>query len=376
MAERRIRVPMRSEGVPKETPGRNSLGELEAHLETALPGDDWVGLQVSIEDAGYFAAPMQEQFSVIVRECLRRAHSAEQLIAALSSATIDRIRGAAPVVVQHAFGSDLPVLLNWVKYTAQLDGTWPREMSTGILHRQFIERGVGVVLPEVESWTREPHEGARRVVTEAVRPRLMMVPHIISLKQNPTPLRGLLGPLLEDPSKYVRTSVANCLNDVSRDNPEILIDWVREWWTDSLSEDGVWVLNRALRTLVAASHPEALKVAGYGDPAATTTEWHTDLGAEIQANELFTVRVTVRNDSPLAARYIVQLKIEEPAKGRVRRSTYKIGTAAVDAGASREFRKVVHFTHKTRQQKLPGGYRAVVDVNGTAVGEFQFRFDG
>lgn len=372
---REVRKPHRGEGVPKETREQNSLGALESLLRDRAAGN-WSGLANSVSEAGYFEASMQEQFDVMVNVCLSRATSPESLIESLASSNVERLRGAAPVAVLVSFGSDLDRLLPWLLKTAQLDGTWPREMSCGVLHRQFVEHGVSVVLPRVRRWTELPHEGARRVVTEAIRPRLMMAPHISELKSDPSPLKGLLAPLIGDPSKYVRNSVANCLNDVSKDNPDTVVSWIRGWWKPDLNADAVWVLNRGLRTLVSDAHPEAMLVAGYADPASLSVRIDSSVGEYIVINEVVRFHVTVGNPGDRPARVFVQLRILEPSKsGRSRTSVYKVGSGLVAGKTERTFTKSVHFVDKTRQQKLPGLYRATFEINGRRADHLEFNLE-
>jgi len=60
---------------------------------------------------------------------------------------------------------------------------------------------------------------------------------------------ALLERLADDPSPYVRRSVGNHLNDISRDDPGLALDLARRWRAGPYGEE---VARRGLRTLVAA----------------------------------------------------------------------------------------------------------------------------
>ena len=70
----------------------------------------------------------------------------------------------------------------------------------------------------------------------------------------------------DDPSLYVRRSVANHLNDIGKDHPELLLARMEAWSADA-SEERLWLINHALRTLVKRGDRRALAILGYG-PAA------------------------------------------------------------------------------------------------------------
>jgi 3-methyladenine DNA glycosylase AlkC len=62
----------------------------------------------------------------------------------------------------------------------------------------------------------------RRLVSEGSRPRLPWGLQLKALVADPSPTLPLLRALQDDPSEYVRRSVANHLNDIAKDHPA--------WW--------------------------------------------------------------------------------------------------------------------------------------------------
>ena len=49
---------------------------------------------------------------------------------------------------------------------------------------------------------------------------------------DPKPVLDLLELLKDDPAEYVRRSVANNLNDIAKDHPELVIEVAQRWWAD------------------------------------------------------------------------------------------------------------------------------------------------
>jgi hypothetical protein len=89
------------------------------------------------------------------------------------------------------------------------------------------------------------------------------------LQADPTRGLSLIDPLIDDPSEYVRRSVANHLNDVSRDHPDLALQTAVRWRDDRLTHR-VRLLRHGLRTLVKAGQPDALALVGVRADAALT----------------------------------------------------------------------------------------------------------
>ncbi|MBK9613686.1 hypothetical protein [Candidatus Amarobacter glycogenicus] len=68
----------------------------------------------------------------------------------------------------------------------------------------------------------------------------------------------------DDPAETVRRSVANHLNDITKDNPDLVLHTLQRWNDGQPSVETVWITRHALRSLVKAGHPEALALQGFG----------------------------------------------------------------------------------------------------------------
>ena len=128
--------------------------------------------------------------------------------------------------------------------------------------RAFIERYPNETLKRLAEWAHDPNMHVRRLVSEGTRPRLPWASRLRGFQEDPSPVLELLEVLKDDPEEYVRRSVANNLNDISKDHPELVVEVTRRWWLDA-SEDRRRLVRHALRTLVKAGNTEALAVLGY-----------------------------------------------------------------------------------------------------------------
>ena len=93
--------------------------------------------------------------------------------------------------------------------------------------RPFIERHPERTWARLAAWCEDPSAHVRRLASEGSRPRLPWGRQLQGLIRDPAPTLPLLARLQDDPSAYVRRSVANHLNDISRDHPEQLLRWLQ-----------------------------------------------------------------------------------------------------------------------------------------------------
>ncbi|MBX3643206.1 MAG: DNA alkylation repair protein [Rubrivivax sp.] len=129
--------------------------------------------------------------------------------------------------------------------------------------RPFIERHPAITFDTLAVWATDPSAHVRRLASEGSRPRLPWGLQLKGLIRDPSPTLPLLRALQDDPSAYVRRSVANHLNDIAKDHPPLLVQWLRDHLPDASPERRA-LLKHACRTLIKQGHPEVLKAWGLG----------------------------------------------------------------------------------------------------------------
>lgn len=129
-----------------------------------------------------------------------------------------------------------------------------REWAWVAVRQQIIDE-LDDALQFLESWSHDADENVRRFASEATRPRGVWCPHIRALRDDPARGFAILKPMRSDPSRYVQNSVANWLNDASKDAPAWVEDVCAAWEGEAESmgvEDAKatrYIVKRGLRTL-------------------------------------------------------------------------------------------------------------------------------
>ncbi|HYH13941.1 MAG TPA: DNA alkylation repair protein [Flavisolibacter sp.] len=123
--------------------------------------------------------------------------------------------------------------------------------------RPFLLKYYDRMLQQMVAWSLHESDKVRRLASEGVRPRLPWAMAIPALKKDPTPILPILENLKQDPSEFVRRSVANNLNDIAKSHPEIVIEIAGKW--KGLNKETDAIIKHGCRTLLKQGHVAILK---------------------------------------------------------------------------------------------------------------------
>ncbi len=235
--------------------------------------------------------------------------------------------------------------------------------------RAFIDAEPGRTLARLGEWTGDPSLHVRRLVSEGTRPRLPWAPRLHRFVDDPSPVLPLLEALRDDPSGYVRRSVANNLNDISKDHPRLVTGLAARWLADAPPERRAMV-RHALRTLVKAGDPAALDALGAGPAPALTVDGLAVEPSPARIGGSMTVRLRVTNAGAGPARAIVHLRVHfVTARGGTSPKVFVVRELDLGPGASAELSKTVSLRQHTTRTHHPGEHRIEAVVNGRAAAE-------
>lgn len=238
--------------------------------------------------------------------------------------------------------------------------------------RPFLVRYPQPTLAVLDGWTADPSPHVRRLVSEGTRPRLPWGMRLNQFITDPTPTLVLLEKLKDDPSEYVRRSVANHLNDITKDNPDLALATLRRWNEGTPSPETIWITRHALRSLVKAGHPEALALMGFGAAQVALTSFAID-PPTIQMGESVAFRFTLHNDTAVAQNLVIDYMVHfVKANGRTSPKVFKLKTAVLLAHSTLTVQKNHTIKPITTRRYYPGVHRLEIQVNGQVLGGGEF----
>jgi 3-methyladenine DNA glycosylase AlkC len=238
--------------------------------------------------------------------------------------------------------------------------------------RPFLIHHRAQTLERLQQWASDPSEHVRRLVSEGSRPRLPWAPRLPAFQADPSPTLVLLEMLKDDPSLYVRRSVANHLNDIGKDNPQVLAE-VAARWMKNASPERAWIVRHALRWAVKQGQPWALSALGFGSRAhveirnARLSPQRARIGQSIQLS--FDVHNPTRRTQALLVDYQVHYI---KANGSTRAKVFKLQSLQLAPGQAATLQKTLSLREMTTRQHQPGLHRVDALINGTPtpLGEF------
>lgn len=238
--------------------------------------------------------------------------------------------------------------------------------------RPFLQHHTQATLERLAHWTQDPSEHVRRLVSEGTRPRLPWAPRLPAFQRDPTPVLALLERLKDDPALYVRRSVANNLNDIGKDHPELLAQTAHAWLHQAPPERR-WVVQHALRTALKRGEAGALNALGFGGPAQVQVHAATVTPAVAAIGGTVTVALAVTNPTPQAQQVLVDFAVHYvKANGQTRPKVFKLKALTLAGHETQHLSKRLSLAEMTTRKHHPGLHRVEVLLNGRAqpLGEF------
>jgi 3-methyladenine DNA glycosylase AlkC len=232
--------------------------------------------------------------------------------------------------------------------------------------RPLIVAHPQLVFATLLAWTRDPSAHVRRLASEGSRPRLPWGLQLKSLIADPSPTLPILAALQDDSSDYVRRSVANHLNDIAKDHPQLVVEWVQRHLPSGSAERRA-LLAHASRTLIKHGHAGMLALWGAGaafDGRCTlkVAPPHAQVGDSV------VLALTLHSTSTVAQALLIDYAVHHvKAHGGTSPKVFKGWKLTLAAGESRTLTRQHSFKPVTTRRYHAGRHAIEVRVNGSAM---------
>ncbi len=237
--------------------------------------------------------------------------------------------------------------------------------------RHFLKADPARTLAVMRGWAGDENEHVRRLASEGCRPRLPWSFQFREAIADPSTTMPILEALRADPSLYVRKSVANHLNDISKDHPDWLLEQLSAWPRGD--ERTEWIIRQALRTLVKKGHEGALALVGVSGEAEARIEGFSVAPSSLRLGERLTMGATVVSTASDSQKIVADYAIHYVKKnGAPSRKVFKLKTFTLAPGASLPLsisQAIRDFTTRTHNA---GFHKVELMLNGRTVAESGF----
>lgn len=239
--------------------------------------------------------------------------------------------------------------------------------------RPYLLHHQGATLARLRDWAHDGNAHVRRLVSEGTRPRLPWAPRLPAFQNNPQLALPLLDALKDDPSSYVRRSVANHLGDIAKDHPDLAVGTARTWLQGAPAPREALV-RHGLRFLIKRGDAGALDALGVGHVVALDVRAARVLPARARIGDKVRIEVELHNPTPQSQRVLADLKVHYvKAHGGAAPKVFKLQTLNISPGATVAVGKTLSLQQMTTRTHYPGAHQVELVLNGRPqpLGQFQ-----
>jgi len=229
--------------------------------------------------------------------------------------------------------------------------------------RPFLERYGERIEQQMYRWAEDDNHHVRRLATEGMRPRLPWAPPLRKYIADPSPILPILERLKTDVSDYVRTSVANNVNDISKDHPDLVHHIIGRWREDPNVPETL--LRKASRTMLRRGNTAFLNIFQEQPNAKVLCEGFEVLPRHVSVGEAAIFQTVITNTDSCPSNLRLEFAIGfVKSNGSVSRKVFAWRREELGANETRTFSRRFRFAHYTTRRQYLGLHSIDVIVNG------------
>lgn len=235
--------------------------------------------------------------------------------------------------------------------------------------RPFINKHGDSIYDRLQDFKNDKSEHIRRWLTEGTRPRLPWGEKLHKAVKDPRRGLEILEHFKFDSSLYVRKSVANHLNDIAKDHPELVVKTLSRWKRlvpDDFKNEFRFISSRALRTLIKDGHKDALKFSGISFDKKNLKCSPLKLqNASLKMGESLEFSFSVKNFTNKKINYILDFVIYfKKANGKTSPKVFKLKTGVLAPAQQLDVLKKHKIKPITTRKYYSGEHKIAIKLNG------------
>jgi 3-methyladenine DNA glycosylase AlkC len=230
--------------------------------------------------------------------------------------------------------------------------------------RPFLVKHPERTLRQLRVWAIDPSVHVRRLVSEGTRPRLPWASRLPAFQADPAPVIELLELLKDDPERYVQRSVANNVNDIAKDHPELVVSLCARWST-AASDGRRWIVKHALRSLIKAGNRSALAVIGAGQAPQVRLRRIVLAPNPVRLGGSLELAFDLVNAASAKQDLVVDYAVHfVKSNGTLAPKVFKLRRVRLEARERVRLASKVSFADLTTRKHYPGQHHVELLVNG------------
>lgn len=237
--------------------------------------------------------------------------------------------------------------------------------------RVFLKKDFKKTINLMEQWANDTNVHVRRLASEGSRPRLPWSFKLEEVIKNPHSTQKILDTLKSDSELYVKKSVANHLNDISKDNPDYMINVVKHW--DKKNIHTAWIVKHASRTLIKKGNAKTLDVFDFEKKPLVVIEKFKIQKAKIKLGEKlqfdFKIKSLKNKSQKLVVDYIIHYKKKSDRNSQ---KVFKLKEINLQSKQTVAINKSQLFKNFTTRKHHSGKHLIEIMINGTVVAKKEF----
>lgn len=230
--------------------------------------------------------------------------------------------------------------------------------------RPFILQNQKETMERMKKWSLHNSHHVRRLSSEGCRPRLPWAVALPAFKEDPSIIIPILENLKKDNSEFVRKSVANNLNDIAKDHPDLVLEIAARW--KGLSKETDWILKHGSRTLLKNGYTDALNFHGF-NPKLKSAVHKLTISRQVKIGKSASFSFELLNQENKTKMYRLEYAITFiTASGKSSRKVFKICEKSISPKSKVAITRNHRFTDFTTRKHFPGKHALEVIVNGVS----------
>ena len=260
----------------------------------------------------------------------------------------------------HDFDTSMAALKHFTKYG-----------SSEFAIREFLKRDFDKTIKIMYKWSEDDNHHVRRLSSEGSRPRLPWSFKLDEVIKSPKITQPILSNLKVDNELYVRKSVANHLNDITKENAEYMLSLINTW--DKTNPHTAWIIKHASRTLIKKGHAGSLSVFDFEkNPKIKVGSLKLNT-KKLKLGDSLEFSFDIVSEKSKSQKLVIDYVIHYCKKsGELSPKVFKLKELELNSKASEHIKKKQVFKDFTTRKHFAGKHLLQIQVNGKQLAQSSF----